>query len=99
MNGTPRTPLTDQNSHSKHHGSCPEFVVPVDVARAIEIEKEEWKQAAKDSLLSLMDERDAAIDALKTIFVSTWKTSGELRTMARNAVHLVENLNQNKAKA
>jgi hypothetical protein len=53
--------------------------------RRIATDRDEWKEVANGSLLGTMKQRDAAVESLRSIAVADWKTSGELRKMARDA--------------
>lgn len=53
--------------------------------RRIVIDRDEWKEVANGSLLETTKQLDAMLDVLRSIAASDWKTSGELRKMAREA--------------
>ena len=53
--------------------------------RRIASDRDDWRNVANGSLLGTIKKLDTALDTLKMISVSDWKTSGELRKMARDA--------------
>jgi hypothetical protein len=53
--------------------------------RRFATDRDEWKEVANGSLLGTIKQRDAAVESLRSIAVADWKTSGELRKMARDA--------------
>ena len=58
--------------------------------RRIAADRDEWRDTANGSLLGTVRRLDAAHDALRSIAVADWKTSGELRKIARDAVTSLE---------
>jgi len=57
----------------------------------IAADRDEWRDVANGSLLGTAKQLDTALDALKVISVADWKTSGELRKMARDAYSSANN--------
>ena len=102
MNDTP-TPETDALYREMHEkGVAPPLKMfgVGDLCRRLERERDEWvgksvelcaeRESNAMQALAYKAERDELAESLRNIQASSWKTSGELRGMARDALNQSE---------
>jgi len=85
------TPETDKRVWSDHSEGILYEVVEASFARKLERERDKAEEDATNyyaKIGELEQERDEAREVLREIAAADWKTSGELRGMARKALEV-----------
>ena len=93
MNNQP-TPETDMFAVKFKSVCGSKAWVPTDICRRFERERDEAREDATNyyaKIGELIEERNKAIETLREIAAADWKTSGELRGMAKKAIIVNDN--------